>query len=191
MADSEDPRATRSREAILDAARMLLMTEGPPSVTHQRVAAQAGVGRATVYRHWPAPERLLLDAMITVDVPFFREPATPVRPWLHRELRNLADEQAMAGVIAVAWTLLQGASHDPQIAAARDILVGTGVRRLGVALALALESGELDAAPDAQDAAALLLGPLLYRTQFQAGTVPDVLIDRLLDNLGNWSTSEK
>jgi hypothetical protein len=45
-----------------------------------------GVGRATVYRHWPGPDQLLLDAMAQVDLPFFREPVSPVRPWLRREL---------------------------------------------------------------------------------------------------------
>jgi AcrR family transcriptional regulator len=189
MANSEDPRATRSREAILAAARTLLIAEGPPAVTHQRVAAQAGVGRATVYRHWPAPERLLLDAMVGVDVPFFREPTTPVRPWLHRELRKLADEEAMSGVIAVALTLLHGAARDPEVAKRRDILVATSTERLGVALALAADSGELDTTLDLGDACAVLLGPLLYRTTFQAGTVSDELIDRLIDHLGNWSPS--
>jgi AcrR family transcriptional regulator len=189
MARSEDPRATRSREAILAAARTLLTTEGPPAVTHQRVAAQAGVGRATVYRHWPAPENLLLDAMTSVDVPFFRDPTTPVRPWLHRELRKLADEQAMAGVIAVTWTLLQGAARDPEVAKRRDVLLRTGIERLVAALALAVEVGELDATPDAHDAIALLLGPLLHRTTLQGGTVSDELIDRVIDSVGNWSPS--
>jgi AcrR family transcriptional regulator len=189
MANSEDPRATRSREAILAAARTLLTTEGPPAVTHQRVAAQAGVGRATVYRHWPAPEKLLLDAMVTVDVPFFREPTTPVRPWLHRELRKFGDEQAMPGVIAVTWTLLHGAARDPEIARQRDILLSIGTERLGVALALAVDSGELDTVLDIHDVAAVLLGPLLYRTTFQAGTVSDELIDRIVANIGNWSPS--
>lgn len=189
MANSVDPRATRSREAILAAARTLLITEGPPAVTHQRVAVQAGVGRATVYRHWPAPETLLLDAMVSVDLPFFREPTTPVRPWLHRELRKLADEQAMSGVIAVASTLIHGAARDPELRSRRDIIVATGTERLGVALTLAVDSGELDTTLDFHDAYAVLLGPLLYRTTFQAGTVSDELIDRLLDNIGNWSSS--
>jgi AcrR family transcriptional regulator len=168
---------------------MLLMTEGPPAVTHQRVATQAGVGRATVYRHWPAPERLLLDAMVSVDVPFFREPVTPVRPWLSRELRKFADEQAMPGVIAVTWTLLHGAARDPEIAKRRDILLAVGTERLGAALTLAIDSGELHTTLDLYDATTLLLGPSVYRTTFQAGTVSDELIDRILDSVGNWTPS--
>jgi AcrR family transcriptional regulator len=66
-----DPRAARSREAILAAAFDLLAREGPGAITHQRVAQQAGVGRATVYRHWAAPENLLRDVLYTAELPFF------------------------------------------------------------------------------------------------------------------------
>ena len=59
MKTTVDPRQARSRKAMLDAARELLAREGPAAVTHQRVARQAGVGRATVYRHWPRPEQLI------------------------------------------------------------------------------------------------------------------------------------
>ena len=93
-----DPRAARSREAMLAAARALLVHEGPAAVSHQRVARQARVGRATAYRHWPRPEQLLLDAMASVELPFFREPTPPVRPWLRQQLRQLADELALPKV---------------------------------------------------------------------------------------------
>src|SRR5262245_20404972 len=97
---STDPRAVRSREAMLVAARELLAAEGPGAVTHQRVAQQAGVGRATVYRHWPQPEQLLLDVMSGADLPHFKNPQAPVRRWLHRELRQMADELAAPAVAA-------------------------------------------------------------------------------------------
>src|SRR6266516_2315495 len=95
-----DPRAARSREAILAAAFDLLAREGPGAITHQRVAQQAGVGRATVYRHWAAPEDLLRDVLYTAELPLFATPALPLRPWLHAELRQLADELALPAVDA-------------------------------------------------------------------------------------------
>ena len=72
-----DPRAARSREAILAAAFDLLAREGPGAITHQRVA-QRGVGRATVYRHWAAPEDLLRDVLYHAELPFFATPALPL-----------------------------------------------------------------------------------------------------------------
>jgi AcrR family transcriptional regulator len=103
-----DPRQARSRKAMLDAARELLAREGPAAVTHQRVARQAGVGRATVYRHWPRPEQLMLDTMAGVELPFFRDPVTPVRPWLWGQLRTFADE------IALPRGRWRRAGHDEQ-----------------------------------------------------------------------------
>src|SRR6266566_1989586 len=75
-----DPRAARSREAILAAAYDLLAREGPGAITHQRVAQQAGVGRATVYRHWAAPEDLLRDVLFSAELPFFATPRCPCGP---------------------------------------------------------------------------------------------------------------
>src|SRR6266702_4637101 len=83
-----DPRAARSREAILAAAFDLLAREGPGAITHQRVAQQAGVGRATVYRHWAAPEDLLRDVLFSAELPFFATPALPLRSWLHAQRRQ-------------------------------------------------------------------------------------------------------
>src|SRR5260221_3163014 len=102
-----DPRAARSREAILAAAYDLLAREGPGAITHQRVARQAGVGRATVYRHWAAPQDLLRDVLYTAELPFFATPALPLRPWLHAELRHLAAELALPAVASLAIALME------------------------------------------------------------------------------------
>ncbi|GAA2523807.1 TetR family transcriptional regulator [Winogradskya humida] len=186
-----DPRATRSRQAILSAARELLLDQGPAGVTHQRVAQQAGVGRATVYRHWPQAEQLLLDVMDLAGLPFFAEPRVPLRAWFRRRLRELADELAMPEVAAVALTLMQGAVWDEQIARQRDQFVRTLTERIAAGLALATRSGETGGeassragtVPDPHDAAAMLVGPILYRTALQGGSVPDAFIDRLVDNV--------
>ncbi|GAA0965101.1 TetR/AcrR family transcriptional regulator [Acrocarpospora macrocephala] len=187
MADTPDPRVTRSREAILAAARELLREEGPSAVTHQRVAARAEVGRATVYRHWPRPEQLLTDAMADVPMPFFLDPATPVRPWLERQLRMLADQLALPDVLAVTTALVQGARSEPQITTRRDRLATTIGQQLRAALTMAEQAGELQTACDPRDAPALLIGPLLYRSLLEPGPVSDDLIDRLLHAAGTWT----
>jgi len=170
---------------MLAAARDLLLREGPAAVTHQRVALQAEVGRATVYRHWPRPELLLLDAMALVDLPFFREPVTPVRPWLCQQLRVLADEMALPGVAGVALAMMQGSAGSLPVEV-RDRFNSTAAGRIRAALELAAADGELDTTVEAQIALALLVGPILHRTCMQADTVSDDLIDRLVDSLGAW-----
>ncbi|GII42820.1 TetR/AcrR family transcriptional regulator [Planotetraspora phitsanulokensis] len=186
MSSSIDPRATRSRDAILAAARSLLLDEGPAALTHQRVAQQAGVGRATVYRHWPRPEQLLLDLMTDVDMPYFQEPEAPVRSWLHSQLRELADAMAVPHIAAVTLTLMQGALWDPQVATQRDACLEILNERLEVALALAAANREIDISADPIDFSAILVGPIIYRVAIQAGSVSPHFIDHLIDGLGRW-----
>ena len=66
-----DPRLARTREAALGAATDLLTEFGMTALTHQNVAARAGLGRATVYRHWPTTVDLLLDLHDTYRPPGF------------------------------------------------------------------------------------------------------------------------
>lgn len=178
-----DPRATRSRTAVLDAARALLQEEGPAAVTHQRVAARAGVGRATVYRHWPEPETLLHEAMSGVGLPFFTDFDADLRAWLWRELRRLADEMAQPTVRQVVATLAQAALRDPVARDRFDRWLEVCAQRLHAALVRAAERSEIDpaaTAADPADVAARLLGPLVYRTLLDGGAVGDALLEQVI-----------
>jgi AcrR family transcriptional regulator len=179
----DDPRWARSRAAILHAAATLLRQEGPSAVTHQRLAKQAGVARATVYRHWPRIEELLLQVMAAEGFPFFQHPTTPIRAWLRARLRELADDLAQPAVQATTLTLMHGALWDRDIAAQRDQLVGVLTERVAAALDVAHDAGEIPEPPDPADAVAVLVGPLLYRTALQAGAVSDALIENLVEQV--------
>jgi AcrR family transcriptional regulator len=52
--------AARNRERILEAARRLIAKHGVQRVTLEQVAAEAGVGRATLFRRFPDRGELLL-----------------------------------------------------------------------------------------------------------------------------------
>jgi len=181
-----DPRAARSRQAILAAALDLLARDGPGAITHQRVAQQAGVGRATVYRHWADPEDLLRDVLYTAKLPFFATPALPLRPWLHAELRQLADELALPAVASLAIALMEQTRCASSAGAGPHRHVTVITERLAAAFALAVDAGELDKAPDADLAAAHLIGPLVYRTTLQAAPVPDQLLTDVIEAVADW-----
>jgi AcrR family transcriptional regulator len=174
---------------MLTAARALLVREGPTAVTHQRVARLAGVGRATVYRHWTRPEQLLLDAMVSVDLPFFRDPVAPLRRWLREQLQVVAYELALPEVAAITATMLQSVGADNQLTQRRDGFVAVVTDRVFTALTLAATNGELDLTADPRDVTALLIGPILYRISMQTGPVSDDLIDRIVDSVGTWHSS--
>jgi AcrR family transcriptional regulator len=57
------PRSERADQAIIDAALSLFAENGPEGLCMEKVAARAGVGKATLYRRWHSKEDLLLGAM--------------------------------------------------------------------------------------------------------------------------------
>ena len=191
----DDPRSARSRDAVLAAARRLLAEEGPAAVTHQRVAAESGVGRATVYRHWPSPEALLRDVLAAAQMPFFldgsRDGGEAARldapsPWLQGQLRLMADQLADPAFARFTASLVLEAQRDPATRAHRDELVGALDGRLAAVLRGTPSSPGDDDAEDvaadegAADLAARLIGPLVYRTLLQGRPVTDAFLERTI-----------
>src|SRR5437899_4536848 len=58
------PPSAHAHRAILDAARELLSEHDLAHLNLEQVAARAGVGKATIYRHWPTREALALELLL-------------------------------------------------------------------------------------------------------------------------------
>jgi len=168
---SDDPRALRSRAAALAAATDLLVEGGPEKVTHAAVAERAGVGRATVYRHWPDPQSLLLDALAAGARPLLTVENGPVRDELVRVLQQHADwlnQPVSASVIA---TVVERAERDEGVRRLREEMFGRADEELGGVLAAAVARGELRPGVEEhpQTLVSRILGPLLFQ-RFMLGT---------------------
>src|SRR4029453_14587855 len=66
---ARDPRVERSRRVILGAVLDELGEVGYGALTIEAVAARAGVGKSTIYRHWPGKLELVEDAFRTLKAP--------------------------------------------------------------------------------------------------------------------------
>lgn len=187
MTPRQDPRALRSQEAILQAARQILLDHGPGAVTHVQVAERSGVARATVYRHWPKTSELLAEAMATVPMPFFATPTEPLRDWLRTELTAIARELELDDVRAVATTLANAALWDPQMDARRGGFARVLAERLTAALDEAQRQGHVTLRITSTSAAALLLGPLYYRSTIEHAVVDAPLLEAAIASLGSWT----
>lgn len=60
-APSPDRRNARSHEAVLRAAERLLLAKGYTSISVDQIAAEAGVGKATIYRWWPSKASVFME----------------------------------------------------------------------------------------------------------------------------------
>jgi len=186
-----DPRAVRSREAILAAAARLLERGGVPAITYTSVAKEAGVGRATLYRHWPEPLDLLLEAMEIV-IPAIDLGDGPIREQLLRELdrRLIWFNTALAGTAIAA--IVDRADHEPRIRRMRDRTLGKANAMLRDAIAQAKLTGELHPDTPADIIAKALVGTLLFDRHLLGQTLTRKGVAALVDTLlVGWQPNRK
>lgn len=157
-------RNEAARDAILDAAYRLLSEPGTEALTIDSIAAEAGVGRQTIYRWWPSKGAVLADALARhaqVVVPD-RDTGSftgDLEAFLTDTFAGLADE----GLAGRLRQIVAAAQQDEHVA---HVLADfTAVRR--AALRAILERGRAsgDLAPDADldMLADMAYGVLYYR----------------------------
>ena len=169
-----DPRALRTIAKVRVALVELLGTEGAASITHLRVAERAGVTRATVYRHWPTTEALVIEALSQVNEPLLHASELPFEEWLVDQLGEVATVTLEPIAAQTFGTLLVGAITDPSVRALLDELL----RRTEAALAkvLAQDPARKQGSLDTSALLAHMLGPILFRTILQRQPADDAFI---------------
>lgn len=165
---------------MVDAVAALLADEGAASVTHQRVSEVSGVGRATMYRHWPTAADLLYDVLGEVDPPLLRPGDGPLIEWLRTELRRAATEMGQPAAIQFVSVLVARASLDPGAAELRRRILDHNVMNLATAVARAAERGEIVGDPDPHELTALLLGPILFRVVIEGRPAKGPFVDDVI-----------
>jgi AcrR family transcriptional regulator len=178
-----DPRVDRTRRLVLDTVAQLIADEGVDSITHQRVADVSGVGRATLYRHWPTPADLLYEALADVEQPLLRPRDEPLLPWLRSELRRAASEMGSSTAIQFVAVLIARADHDPGAAELRRRVIDQNVMNLAIMVARARARGEIVGDPNPHDLYSQLLGPLLMRIVVEGRTASVGFVDHVIDSI--------
>src|SRR5215813_3952168 len=108
-----DPRIERSRQVILQAVLDELSELGYGALAIESVARRAGVGKATIYRHWPDKIALIADAFKLLQQQRDPELVTgSPREKLERILRHVADIVADSPFSPCLPALIEGAKRD-------------------------------------------------------------------------------
>ncbi|MGW1379146.1 TetR/AcrR family transcriptional regulator [Streptomyces sp. NPDC002446] len=159
------PRSAAADDAIIEAV-LRLIEDGVSigDLSMERIAREAGVGKATVYRRWPGKSALMLDVMRSLDAQSPQLEGDSVRDDLVRLLeflrrRGLAKRSSalMRTVVShvQAQPELWAEYHDTVVRARHEALLG--VLRRGVA------NGEIRTDRDLETIADLFVGPMLAR----------------------------
>jgi AcrR family transcriptional regulator len=176
-----NPQVQRTHGLMLDAAGSLLSQGGPEAVTHLRVADEAGVARATVYRHWPNRADILVDLLRRgVDLNLAQPTIeTSIEGRVTGVLRAFA--AALSGDSGQTLSAMIGlAEWDEEVFAALERMTEFGPRMLRNLLSLGVEQGELVSTTDVDLLADRLIGPLYLRRLLYHDVLTDDYIEKLV-----------
>jgi AcrR family transcriptional regulator len=159
-----DPRVERSRIVILKAAVEELADVGYGRVTIEAIAARAGVGKSTIYRHWPDKLTLIADAFET-----FHEQMVPdighlsAREAITLLIRHVAEVVVDSTFSRCIPALIDGAERDGRLREFHHRYSAERRRALTRLVSRGIKNGEIDDAVDAELATTTLLGAIFYR----------------------------
>jgi AcrR family transcriptional regulator len=178
------PRSERADRAIIEAALSLFAEDGPAGLCIEKVAARAGVGKATIYRRWPGKEDLLLDAIAALQAPLPEPAGRSVREDLVTLLSAMRDsvadprrarEFALLLGEGVKYPRLMARYVETVLEPRREVI--RSVLRRGVA------TGELRADVDIEVALFMLTGAVLARGKYEPGSFPPGYVERVVEEL--------
>ena len=179
-----DPRIERSRRVVLTAALELLGEVGYGGLTIEAVAARAGVGKSTIYRHWDGKLDLVEDAVRVLRSDLAMPAGGPVRERVVALLQQVATTLADSTWSRCLPAIIDAAERDPAVldlnrrftCERRELMIGL--------LAEGVATGEIAAGGDLSLLAEALVGPiivrrLLFHEPFEPEAVPR-LVEQLL-----------
>ena len=190
--ERENPRTTRVRRLVLEAAVEILLADGASEVTVTRLAEETGVARTTVYRHWPDQASLLVDAIDTLVAPHAVTPHSGVLGAdLTTALKNLRTRLSTRQVRPVVATLVGQATRNGAFVDAQRRFVGGLVEPIRDVLGAAQRRGELPGNFDVTTATLLLTGPLLHQHLLVHDTIDDELIETVIEQFTQATSSSE
>jgi AcrR family transcriptional regulator len=155
------PRDSDADDRILAAAYKLLMTARFSEVTMDAVAAEAGVGKPTIYRRWPSKEELILEAL-SVHAP---RPDMTLSGDLRADLTALVEHLLTSpdvGAASVLPRMVDEASGDPRLARLLwDRVLRPRHDDIELVLNQAVAEGTVRADADLETTVALIIGATL------------------------------
>jgi AcrR family transcriptional regulator len=158
------PRSEESRQSILRSTLKLLKQSGFPELSIEAIAADANVGKTTVYRWWPTKGALVADAFSASAEDELQFPNTgSVYRDMNLQMRGLIRIfRSERGKVVAA--LLAGGQSDPELLEAyRERFLWPRRRQAYQTLQRGVDRGELPRGCDFDLILDSLYGPILMR----------------------------
>jgi AcrR family transcriptional regulator len=185
-------RNARAHQAILDATTQRLADVGYAALTIEGVAANAGVGKATVYRWWPTKGALVIEALrAALATPALVETGD-VRQDLLTAIRRVVHTFARCPEGAVIPALAADLIRDPAMAEQFRAQIIRPRRSVVVdLLRRAAARGELPPEVDTELLVDVYASAVFYRVLVSGEPVTDSLAEQLVSLLLDGRTPVK
>ncbi|WP_331461349.1 TetR/AcrR family transcriptional regulator [Micromonospora tarapacensis] len=177
--------AGQVRAEILTAAGNLLLDEGMAGFTIEKVAAQAGASRMTIYKWWPSKGALALDGYFSVVAPVLAFPDTgDIVADLTNQLVSFVHLLTDTSAGRVVSQLIAQSQTDPDLSAAFRERYSGPRRAISVqALEKAVARGQLRADIDPESVIDQLWGACYHRLLIPDQPLTEQFVVTLVDNL--------
>lgn len=176
------PRSDAAHSAILRAARELLVEEGFTRLRLEHVAARAGVGKGTIYRHWPSKEALTLDLVLELADPHIAiADVGDIRAELREAVLNPVQAITRSSFGPVIRAMLSQIAGNPTIGGPfRETIVARRRAEIARVIERGIARGDLRPDADPTIATELLVGPVYFRLVF-GGRLDEAFAERVAD----------
>jgi len=175
--------AAEVRADVLAAAGRLLLDDGLRAVTFERVAAESGASKTTLYKWWPSPGALAAEAYFaqsrrTLDFPNTGD----LRADLIAQLRSFVRWLTVEGAAEPVSQLIGAAQMDPDLARAWSEAYALPRRQLARdRLLIGRQAGELREDADLDVIVDQLWGACYHRLLVLKVPFDDAIVERLVD----------
>ena len=183
-----DARYERSKAAVFEAVRTVIVADGIAGLTADRLAEASGVSRSTIYRNWPDLAALtceVFDELMHRDSSKFGGDAvTALRDYLADYARRLNDPTYCAVLIA----LIEGSMRDEAFADVHSRTFSQTRSRAAVIIRRGQSEGAFRADLDAKQGVEEIVSPFLYRRLVTQSQITSRQVEHLHQRLiGAWS----
>lgn len=178
------PRSDKAQRAILKAALGLVAEIGFRALTMEAIAAQAGVGKMTIYRWWPNKAAVVMDAFLTLVGPGSAFPEAPTALISIKLQMRLQARFFQSNLGRTIKALLGEAQFDVELSEAfRERWIMPRRRLTKEVLGVAIQRGEVRANIDIEMAIDMLYAPIYYRFLLGTGAINDAYTDGLFEQV--------
>ena len=166
---------------MLRATQAIVRERGLEAFTVEAVAAESGVAKTTIYRHFSSADELLLAALSEVAGEVADIDTGDVRRDLVELMRHYVEVATRPDIRQIIAAVMQRAAVDEEFARLRQRHIAERKAPVRLAIQRGIAAGAIDPTIDVETVAVLLEGPMIARVMHDRAGFRPGEIDQIVE----------